>query len=47
MEEKFISVPEQGGGIADSRRAAESRRHAHGRHRVERVTWACIGWKPR
>ena len=38
MEEKFISVPEQGGGSLDSRWAAEPRRHAHGRHGQRRAS---------
>ena len=38
LEEKFISVPEQGGGIADPRWPSQPRRHAHGRHRIGRAS---------
>ena len=37
MEEKFISVPEQGGGVADPGWPAESRGAAHRRHRQQRA----------
>ena len=47
MEEKFISVPEQGGGIADPRWPAQSRRHAHRRHGQRRAPGPVPDSKPR
>jgi uncharacterized protein (TIGR02653 family) len=39
LEEKFISVPEQGGWLAHSGRTVESRGHAHRRDGVRRASW--------